>query len=152
MSKFKFSVGPWNVHAGADSYGPETRSEIDLETKFAKFAELGFSAIQFHDDDAVPDMNNMSDEEIIHEIELIAQQYNVKLTNTQKNQLLTLCRSLEGLDAESLKSRVEDVQDTLKKVANAKTQVVGFVEKAKKVVESVSSFFDKIKDIIGKFG
>ena len=95
---------------------------------------------------------NMSDEEIVREIELIAQQYNVKLTNTQKNQLLTLCRSLEKLDAESLKSRVEEVQDTLKKVANAKTQVVGFVEKAKKVVESVSSFFDKIKDIIGKFG
>lgn len=95
---------------------------------------------------------NMSDEEIVREIELIAQQYNVKLTNTQKNQLLTLCRSLEGLDAESLKSRVEEVQDTLKKVANAKTQVVGFVEKAKKVVESVSSFFDRIKDIIGKFG
>ena len=95
---------------------------------------------------------NMSDEEIIREIELIAQQYNVKLTNTQKNQLLTLCRSLEKLDAESLKSRVEEVQDTLKKVADAKTQVVGFVEKAKKVVESVSSFFDKIKDIIGKFG
>ncbi len=23
MSKFKFSVGPWNVHTGADSYGPE---------------------------------------------------------------------------------------------------------------------------------
>ena len=95
---------------------------------------------------------NMSDEEIVREIELIAQQYNVKLTNTQKNQLLTLCRSLEKLDAESLKSRVEEVQDTLKKVANAKTQVVGFVEKAKKVVESVSSFFDRIKDIISKFG
>ena len=64
MSKFKFSVGPWNVHTGADSYGPETRKPVDLETKFAKFAELGFSAIQFHDDDAVPDMNNMTDEEI----------------------------------------------------------------------------------------
>ena len=64
MSKFKFSVGPWNVHTGADSYGPETRKPVDLETKFAKFAELGFSAIQFHDDDAVPDMNNMTEEEI----------------------------------------------------------------------------------------
>ena len=64
MSKFKFSVGPWNVHTGADSYGPETRNPVDLETKFAKFAELGFSAIQFHDDDAVPDMNNMTEEEI----------------------------------------------------------------------------------------
>lgn len=64
MSQFKFSVGPWNVHAGADSYGPETRKEIDLEAKFAKFAELGFSAVQFHDDDAVPNMNHMTVEEI----------------------------------------------------------------------------------------
>lgn len=64
MSNFKFSVGPWNVHTGADSYGPETRQPIDLESKFAKFAELGFSAVQFHDDDAVPDMNNMSEDEI----------------------------------------------------------------------------------------
>ena len=64
MSRFRFSVGPWNVHTGADSYGPETRQPIALETKFAKFAELGFSAVQFHDDDAVPDMNNMTEEEI----------------------------------------------------------------------------------------
>ncbi len=64
MSRFSFSVGPWNVHTGADSYGPETRQPIDLETKFAKFAELGFSAVQFHDDDAVPNINNMTEEEI----------------------------------------------------------------------------------------
>lgn len=64
MSNFKFSVGPWNVHTGADSYGPETRRPIDLEEKFAKFKALGFDAIQFHDDDAVPDMNNMTVEEI----------------------------------------------------------------------------------------
>jgi len=64
MSKFKFSVGPWNVHTGADSYGPETRQPIDLETKFAKFKALGFDAIQFHDDDAVPNMNNMTEKEI----------------------------------------------------------------------------------------
>lgn len=64
MSKFKFTVGPWNVHTGADSYGPETRKAIDLETKFARFAELGFSAVQFHDDDAVPNMNNLTEEEI----------------------------------------------------------------------------------------
>ena len=64
MAKFRFTVGPWNVHTGADSYGPETRQPIDLETKFAKFAELGFSAVQFHDDDAVPNINNMTEEEI----------------------------------------------------------------------------------------
>ena len=31
MSKFKFSVGPWNVHSGADSYGPAVRDEIPFE-------------------------------------------------------------------------------------------------------------------------
>ena len=44
---------------------------------------------------------------------------------------------------------MEEVQNTLKKVSEAKTQVVGFVERVKKVVTSVKSFFEKIGDIIG---
>ncbi len=64
MSQFKFSVGPWNVHSGADSYGPATRAEIPLEEKIKKFSELGFSAVQFHDDDAVPNINDYTEEEI----------------------------------------------------------------------------------------
>ena len=64
MSKFKYSVGPWNVHEGADAYGPATRKTISVEEKFKKFKEIGFDAIQFHDDDAVPNMNKLSVEEI----------------------------------------------------------------------------------------
>ena len=67
MSKFKFSVGPWNVHSGADAYGPATRDEIPFEEKIKKFKEMGFDAIQFHDDDAVPNMNDLTDAEIIEE-------------------------------------------------------------------------------------
>lgn len=67
MAKFRFSVGPWNVSSGADSYGPAVRKEISLEDKVKKFAELGFSAVQFHDDDAVPNMNNLSEKEIVDE-------------------------------------------------------------------------------------
>lgn len=93
----------------------------------------------------------MTDDEIRAEIIDIAGRYNVSLTNTQIQQLIDLCRSLEGLDADSLKARVEEVQGTLQKVSDAKTKVVGFVETVKKVVTSVSSFFDGIKDIIAKF-
>lgn len=93
----------------------------------------------------------MTDDEIRAEIIDIAGRYNVSLTNTQIQQLIDLCRSLEGLDADSLRARVEEVQGTLQKVSDAKTKVVGFVETVKKVVTSVSSFFDKIKDIIAKF-
>lgn len=64
MSNFKFSVGPWNVHSGADQYGPATREEIPFEEKLKVFADMGFSAIQFHDDDVVPNINDLSDDEI----------------------------------------------------------------------------------------
>ena len=67
MSGFKYSVGPWNVHTGADSYGPSTRGEVSFEEKVKRFSELGFSAVQFHDDDAVPNMNELSDEQIKQE-------------------------------------------------------------------------------------
>ncbi|MDY6040688.1 MAG: DUF1002 domain-containing protein [Candidatus Faecousia sp.] len=91
----------------------------------------------------------MTDEEIREQIIQIAATYNVNLTENQINQLISLCRSLEGLDADALKSRVEEVQNTLKKVSDAKTQVIGFVEQVKKVVTSIKSFFEKIGDIIG---
>lgn len=64
MSNFKFSVGPWNVHEGADAFGPEVRSSISLDEKLKNFKKIGFSGIQFHDDDAVPDMNDLSEEGI----------------------------------------------------------------------------------------
>ena len=51
----------------------------------------------------------MTDDEIRAEIIDIAGRYNVSLTNTQIQQLIDLCRSLEGLDADSLKARVEEV-------------------------------------------
>ena len=67
MSRFKYSVGPWNVHEGADAYGPAVRETIPFEEKIKMFKDIGFDAIQFHDDDAVPNINNYTEAEIIEE-------------------------------------------------------------------------------------
>ena len=91
----------------------------------------------------------MTDEQIRQQIIAIAAQYNVSLTDKQISQLISLCRSLGGLDPDSLKQRVEDIQGTLNKVSEAKTQVVGFVQTVKTVVTSVASFFARIRDILG---
>lgn len=61
MSDFRYSVGPWNVSEGADAFGPEVRPTIPLEEKLRKFRDIGLEGVQFHDDDAVPDMNDLSD-------------------------------------------------------------------------------------------
>ena len=65
MAKFRFTVGPWNVHEGNETFGPGNRPTVPFEEKIKKFAEIGMDGVQFHDDDAVPDMNNMSEKAII---------------------------------------------------------------------------------------
>ncbi len=64
MTQFKFSAGPWNVHEGRDAFGPEVRASIPLRDKVKRFKEIGLDAVQFHDDDAVPEMNNLSEAQI----------------------------------------------------------------------------------------
>ena len=93
----------------------------------------------------------MTDEEIRDAIVQIAGRYNVSLTETQIRQLIDLCRSLEGLNPDQLKQRVEEIQGTLQKVSEAKTKVVGFVQTVKKVVDSVSGFFNRIRDLLDRF-
>ena len=64
MTQFKFSAGPWNIHEGRDAFGPEVREPIALEDKIKIFKQIGLDAVQFHDDDVVPEMNNLFDAQI----------------------------------------------------------------------------------------
>ena len=56
---FRFSFGPWNIHTGADPFGPEVRKPVAFENKLPLYKKLGFDAVQFHDDDAVPGLENL---------------------------------------------------------------------------------------------
>lgn len=62
---YRFSFGPWNIHEGADSFGPTVRTTLSMAEKFKLFKPLGFDAVQFHDDDVVPGMDDLSDAEIL---------------------------------------------------------------------------------------
>jgi xylose isomerase len=55
-SDYTFSFGPWNIHEGGDPFGPEVRPSIAFADKLTRYKELGFTGVQFHDDDAVPDI------------------------------------------------------------------------------------------------
>ena len=64
---FRFSFGPWNIHEGADPFGPEVRESIAFNDKLQTYKDLGFDGVQFHDDDAVPAMNDLSAAQIASE-------------------------------------------------------------------------------------
>jgi len=50
---YRFSFGPWNIHTGADPFGPPVREEFSFDEKLDIAVKLKFDAIQFHDDDIV---------------------------------------------------------------------------------------------------
>ncbi len=61
---YQFSFGPWNIHEGADPFGPPVRPSIPFDEKLNILKDLGFDAMQFHDDDAVPELDDLSPAQI----------------------------------------------------------------------------------------
>src|SRR3989441_633724 len=60
---YRFCFGPWNISEGGDPYGPTTRPPQTFDWKLSQLKKLGFDAMMFHDDDAVPEIDGKSDAE-----------------------------------------------------------------------------------------
>jgi xylose isomerase len=67
QNHYRFSFGPWNISEGQDPYGPTTRPAQTFDWKLDQLKKLGFDAMMFHDDDAVPDIDGKSDAEVCKE-------------------------------------------------------------------------------------
>src|SRR5438270_5988549 len=61
---YKFCFGPWNISEGQDPYGPPVRPPQTFDWKLAQLKKLGFDAMMFHDDDAVPDIDSKTETQI----------------------------------------------------------------------------------------
>ena len=88
----------------------------------------------------------MTDDEVRAEIKNLAQMYNVSLTNAQLEQVLSLVRKLEGLDADQL-------QDQLVGIAKAAQTANKVGEVTSKVFTDVKGFFASVGSFFsGVFG
>jgi xylose isomerase len=70
---YRFSFGPWNIHEGADPFGPTVRPSVPFGDKLKSLKDLGYDAMQFHDDDAVPDLDGKSAAQIAQEARAMRQ-------------------------------------------------------------------------------
>jgi len=69
--QYRFSFGPWNIHEGEDPFGPPVRKPIEFAEKLKLFKKLGFEGVQFHDDDAVSDLDGKSHAQIMDEAKAV---------------------------------------------------------------------------------
>src|SRR5437764_1095724 len=56
-ASYRFTFGPWNISTGADPFGPPVRKEVAFAAKIREYKKLGFDGVQFHDDDAVQEID-----------------------------------------------------------------------------------------------
>lgn len=96
---------------------------------------------------------NMTDDELRQQIIDIAKEYGVTLSDEQIAKLIDLCRSLEKLDVNQLKEKVEQAQQYLMNAINAKQGIKQFVsnlgDSVSHVVDAVISFFQGLFDKLG---
>ncbi len=63
--KYRFSFGPWNIHEGADPFGPPVRESFAFDEKLKVYKQLGFQGVQFHDDDVLPSIDRYSHTDVL---------------------------------------------------------------------------------------
>lgn len=160
-------AAPFNVSGTAaltgvyKAYEDITGQKLDENAKLVGTQELAVTSdlaneIGFYDSTSIVndlkgmlnETKDMSDSQLRDEIGKIAKEYKTTLTDKQTDQLVSLCRSMEKMDTGELMQRVDEVKNTVKKMAEAKTKAVGFIEKVKNVITSIGDFF---RDIIDHF-
>lgn len=86
----------------------------------------------------------MSDDEVRNEIKTIAKNLNISLTDSQVNQLLDLCRSMEGLDSKQLAEKVESLKNTLEGASKVQQTATKLWDGVKNVFTAVGNFFSNL--------
>lgn len=83
----------------------------------------------------------MSDEELRAEIESIAAHYGYTLEESLIQQLISLCRSLQGLSIADLQEKVEQFKDTLGTISGYAGQAITFGQKVAELIQKILSLF-----------
>lgn len=96
---------------------------------------------------------DMTDDELRAEILNIAGEMGIELTDAQTDKLILLCRSLEKMDPDKLKSKVDSVKESINKMAEAKDNIQKFSEKFSEKFNNIyNAVYDAFKSFFSIFG
>ena len=70
-TRYRFSFGPWNISEGSDPFGPTVRRTRPFSAKLKLYKKLGFDGVQFHDDDAVPNVDRFSSAAALRKVRVL---------------------------------------------------------------------------------
>lgn len=87
---------------------------------------------------------NMTDDEVRAEIRRIAKELNVEVTDKQVEELLSLCRELEGLDNDQLLARLQGMNGAMGALESVSNAFKSFGEVVTDAFSKVGDFFNSL--------
>lgn len=139
------------------AYENITGVQLEQQAKFAATDELVTTAKladQIDDTDAVSIVNDlklildqtrtMDESQLQQQIAAIADRYGYTLDSGTISQLVTLCRTLEGIPTEQLQDKVEQFQSTLGSFGQFTQKLDTFGDKLASLLDSLLNFFQKL--------
>lgn len=144
------------------AYESITGSALDESAKSAGTRELtvtGQLAEQIGEFDAeniisglkekLGETEKLSDEELREKIRSVAANYNVTFSDRQVEQILDLFRAIEKLDPSVIRERVEEAQQTINRLSEAKEKATDVYGKASGLFEKLGGFFSAVWELLG---
>lgn len=145
------------------AYEHITGSELDSEAKQVSTEELTITgelsdligsedaaAVIREVKDILNETGKMSDAELREAVKQIASDYDLVLNDSELTRIVQWCRKLEKLDIDSIVEHVNQIQETVGKVSQAKDNVVSFAAKVHNFFVTLSGYVDTVKGWFGK--
>ena len=89
----------------------------------------------------------LSDWELREQMLQISSRLHVTLTEEQLGQLVTLFRSLQGLDSDALQQHMDGLHGAMQRVSEAREKAETVMDEAGAAVRAVSGFFRSVRDL-----
>ena len=143
------------VYKAYESVSGNTLSELAKSVGAEELVVTGNLAEYIGSDEATTLINelkgildqtvNMTDDQVKTQIDILAKQYNIQVSDGQREQLLKLCRSFEKLDTNQLREKLVSLGNTVQKASQAK-------ESLEKFADDAGNFAKKVGNLVNKIG
>ncbi len=143
------------VYKAYESVSGNTLSELAKSVGAEELVVTGNLAEYIGSDEATTLINelkgildqtvNMTDDQVKTQIDMLAKQYNIQVSDGQREQLLKLCRSFEKLDTNQLREKLVSLGNTVQKASQAK-------ESLEKFADDAGNFAKKVGNLVNKIG
>ena len=120
-----------------------------LEQLFRELGDFNMDKLLQELKQRLEPLSSLTDEQLRQEIGQLAEKYSIPLSDKQLDTLVSLCRTLSQVDAQTLRERAEKLRGMFDSAEKLGSETKGFLSGVGSIAHTVGDFFNSIGDKLG---